>query len=129
MDHLSQFLVLKDFYHKTLINSNDVLQQNYRFFNNNKFKNELNDISWDNISPDNASVSLVFDLFLARENTLLDTPKYKLSKKLSLKAKPWINKNTQPLMPECDRPFKCYCNENSFALKVANTSKIKIFEA
>ena len=32
-------------------------------------------------------------------------------------------------MPECDRPFKCYCNENSFALKVANTSKIKIFEA
>ena len=81
LDHLSQFLVLKDFYHKTLINSNDVLQQNYRFFNNNKFKNELNDISWDNISPDNASASLVFDLFLARKNTLLDAPKYKLSKK------------------------------------------------
>ena len=32
-DHLSQFLILKDFYHKRLINSNNVFQRNYRLFN------------------------------------------------------------------------------------------------
>ena len=40
-------------------------------------------------------------------------------KERSLKAKPWINKNTQPLMTEHNRLFKRYCNENNLTLKVA----------
>ena len=47
-------------------------------------------------------------------------------KKKSLKVKPWINKNTQPLMTEYDRLFKRYCNENNLTLKVARYRKYKI---
>ena len=36
-DHLPQFLILKDFYHKILINSNNVYELNYRFFNHDEF--------------------------------------------------------------------------------------------
>ena len=40
-----------------LIKINDVFEQNYRFFNDDEFKNDLIDIPWDNIiSPDNISV-------------------------------------------------------------------------
>ena len=48
-DHFPQFLILKDFYHKTLINSNQVFEQSYRFFNHDEFKNESKDVPWDNI--------------------------------------------------------------------------------
>ena len=67
-------------------------------------------------------------MFFARANTLLDrhAPNHKLSKKeISLKAKPWINKNIQGLMRERDRLFKRYCNKNDPTLKVAKHSKYK----
>ena len=48
-DHLPQFLILKDFYHNTLINSNNVFERNYRFFNHDEFKNDLKDIPWYNL--------------------------------------------------------------------------------
>ena len=96
-----------------MINSN-VFERNYRFFNHGEFKNDLKDISWDNIlSSDDISASLAFDLFFARVNTLLDehAPNHKLSKKGTLlKAKTWINKNIQGLMRERDTLFKRYCN-------------------
>ena len=67
-------------------------------------------------------------IFFARVNTLLDehAPNHKLSKKeISLKAKPWINKNIQALMRERDRLFKRYCNKNNLTLKVAKHNKYK----
>ena len=67
-------------------------------------------------------------MFFARVNTLLDrhAPNHKLSKnEISLKAKPWINKNIQGLMRERDRLFKRYCNKNDPTLKVAKHSKYK----
>ena len=84
-------MILKDFCHETLINSNNVFEQNQWFFNHDEFKNNLKDIPW-----------IVFYLwisrqvwlsiwFFARVNTLLDehAPNHKLSKKqVSLKAKP-----------------------------------------
>ena len=92
MDHLPQFLILKDFYHETLINSNNTFERNYRFFNYDEFKNNLKDIPWDNIlSSDDITATLAFDLFFARVNKLLGAhpPNHKLSKKeISLKVKP-----------------------------------------
>ena len=44
LDHLPQFSTLNNFYHKTLINSNNVFERNDRFFNYDQFK-----IPWDNI--------------------------------------------------------------------------------
>ena len=125
LDHLLQFSILKDFYHQTLINSNNVFERNYRFFNHDEFKNDLKDNPWDNIlSSDDTSVSLAFDLFLTRVNTLLDehASNRKLSKKeISLKASYHI----QALMKEHCRLFKRHCNENNPSIKVAKHSKYK----
>ena len=44
---------------------------------------------------------------------------------MSLKAKPWINKNSPGLMRERSRLFKRYCNENNPTLKVAKHNKYK----
>ena len=68
-DHLPQFLILKDFYRKTLINSNNnIFERHYRFFSHDEFKNDLKDIPWDNIlSSDDISEGLVFDLFFLQE--------------------------------------------------------------
>ena len=68
------------------------------------------------------------DLFFARVNTLLDEHalNHKLSKnEISLKAKPWINKNIQGLTRERDRLSKRYCNENNPTLNVAKHNKYK----
>ena len=124
-DHFPQFLILKDFYHKTTINSNNVFERNYRFFTHDEFENDLKDIPWDNVlSPDNISASLAFDLFFARVITLLNehAPNHKLSKKeVSLKAKPWINKNIQALLIERDRLFKRYCKQSITNIKMLET--------
>ena len=40
-DHLSQFLILKDFYHESLVNSNNVFERNCRLFSNDEFKNDF----------------------------------------------------------------------------------------
>ena len=86
-------------------------------FNHDEFKNDLKYIPWDNIlSSDNTFAGLSFDLFFTMINTLLDEHAvyHKLSKKeISLKAKPWINKNIQALMRERDRLSKRYCNEDN----------------
>ena len=128
LDHLLQFSILKDFFHQTLINSNNIFEQNYRFFNHDEFKNDLKEIPWDNIlSSDDTSVSLAFDLFLTRVNILLDdhASNRKLSKKeISLKASYHI----QALMKEHCRLFKSYFNENNPSIKVAKHSKHKILE-
>ena len=92
LDHLPQFLILKDFYDKSLSNSNNFFERNYRFLvNNYEFKNDLKSIPWDNNLPsDDISGSLAFDLFFGLVNTLLEehVRNHKLSKKeISLKAK------------------------------------------
>ena len=48
-DHLPQLLILKAFHRKSTVTNNIVYERNYRFFNNNKFKNDLKSIPWENI--------------------------------------------------------------------------------
>ena len=45
-DHLLQFLVLKDFRVSYRPKHEQIFKRNYRFFNNNEFKNEINQIDW-----------------------------------------------------------------------------------
>ena len=77
-DHLPQFLILKDFYHKTLINSINFFERN-----DDDFKNVVKDIPRDNvlwvISPQ-VPRSICF---FQRVNILLDEHvlNHKLSKK------------------------------------------------
>ena len=109
-----------------MVNNNDVFKQNYRFFNDGEFKN---DITRDNIlPPDNIFAIFALDFFLARINTLLDghRPNNSFSKKeILLKAKSWINNNIQYLRRECDRLFIRYYSENNATLKVTKHNKYK----
>ena len=45
-DHLLQFLVLKDFRVSYRPKHEQIFKRNYRFFNNNEFKNKINQIDW-----------------------------------------------------------------------------------
>ena len=63
--YLLQFLIRKDFYHKTLTDSSNVFEQNYWIFNDDEFKSDLKDISWDNITySDDIFAILAFDFFV-----------------------------------------------------------------
>ena len=48
-DHLAHLLILKDFHRKPTLTNNIVYKRNYRFFNDNDFKNDLKSIPWENI--------------------------------------------------------------------------------
>ena len=48
-DHLPQLLIQKDFNRKSTITNNIIYERNYRFFNDNEFKNDLKSIPWENI--------------------------------------------------------------------------------
>ena len=45
-DHLLQFFVLKDFRVSYRPKHQQIFKRYYTFFNNNKFKNEINQIDW-----------------------------------------------------------------------------------
>ena len=63
-DHLPQLLILKDFHYKSIVTNSIVYERNYRFFNDNKFKDDLRNIPWENIlSQVNLPASSAFDLF------------------------------------------------------------------
>ena len=104
-----------------------MFERNDRFFNDGEVKSDLKDIPWDNIlSLDDISGSLPFFFFGKSKCTVRWN---KLSKpEISLKAKPWINKNTQSLKRESVRLFKCYCNKNNPTLKVAKHKNIKMLK-
>ena len=128
-DHLHQLLILKYFDPNSTVTNNIVYERNSGFFNDNKFKNNLKSIPWENtLSQVNLSVSSAFDLLFKQINTLLDehAPIHKLPKnELSLKKKPWINKSIQSLMREHIRFFKTYCQETNSTVKLTKHNGYK----
>ena len=48
-DHLPQLVILKNFHRNSTVTNNIVYERNYRFFNENEFKNDLRNISHKNI--------------------------------------------------------------------------------
>ena len=128
-DHLHQLLILKDFHPNSTVTNNIVYERNSGFFNDNKFKNNLKSIPWENtLSQVNLLVSSAFDLLFKQINTLLGehAPIHKLSKnELSLKKKPWINKIIQSLMRERIRFFKTYCQETNSTVKLTKHNGYK----
>ena len=92
-DHLLQFLVLKDFRVSYNSKYEQVLKRNYTCFNNNEFKNKINQIDR-KTSFDSPDRNLCFEKLLNILNSVFDdhAPIKKLSKKeKSLTEKPWID--------------------------------------
>ena len=99
-DHLLQFLVLKDFRVSYMPKHEQIFKRNYRFFNNNEFKNEINQIEWKTLF-DSHDMNLCFEKFLHILTCVFDDHVLikKLSKKVkSLIDKPWINNRLRNLI-------------------------------
>ena len=97
-DHLLQFLVLKDF--RVSDRHKQIFKCNYIFFNNNEFKNEINQSDW-KTSFESHDMNLCFEKFLHILTCVFDdhAPIKKLSKKeKSLIDKPWIDNHLRHLM-------------------------------
>ena len=88
-DHLLQFLVLKDFRVSYRPKHEQIFKRNYRFFNNNEFKNEINQIDWKTLF-DSHDMNLCFGKFLHILTCVFDD--YAPIKKLSKKEKSLIDK-------------------------------------
>ena len=88
-DHLLQFLVLKDFRVSYRPKHEQIFKRNYRFFNNNEFKNEINQIDWKTLF-DSHDMNLCFGKFLHNLTCVFDD--YAPIKKLSKKEKSLIDK-------------------------------------
>ena len=122
-DHLLQFLVLKDFRVSYMPKHEQIFKRNYRFFNNNEFKNEINQIEWKTLF-DSHDMNLCFEKFLHILTCVFDdhAPIKKLSKKeKSLFDKPWIDNHLRHLMRVRYACFIKYCRA-----KKAREKKLKI---
>ena len=92
-DHILQFVVLKDFTVSYRPKHKQICKSNYRFFNNNEFKNEINEIYWKTFF-DSYDMNLCFEKNLHILTCVFDdhTSMKKLSKKAkSLIDTPWID--------------------------------------
>ena len=94
-DHLFQFVLLEGFFKDIVPTKINILERNFRNFNENEFQESMNLISWNSIlqmdlNNPNISLQLLHDNIIY----LLDefAPYRRISKKeFKLKAKPWIN--------------------------------------
>ena len=106
-DHLLQFLVLKDFRVSYRPKHEQIFKRNYRFFNNNEFKNKINQIDWKTLF-DSHDMNICFEKFLHILTCIFDDhrPIKKLSKKeKSFIDKPRIDKHLRHLMHVRDACF------------------------
>ena len=98
--HLLKFLVLMDFRVSYRPKHEQMFKSGYRFFNNNEFKNEINQINWKTLF-DSHDMNLCFEKFLHILTCVFDDHVLikKLSKKVkSLIDKPWINNRLRNLI-------------------------------
>ena len=109
-DHLLQFLVHKDF--RVSDRHKQIFKCNYIFFNNNEFKNEINQSDW-KTSFESHDVNLCFEKFLHILTCVFDdhAPIKKLSDyhhKIII-DKPWNDNYLRHLMRVRDVYFIKYC--------------------
>ena len=102
-NHLLQFLVVYE----------QIFKHNYRFFYNNEFTNENNQIDW-KTSFDSHDMNLCFDRFL-----------HILKKEKSLIDKPWIDNHLQHFMRVRDACFIKYCRAKKATEKLKFMWNIK----
>ena len=127
-DRLLQFLVLKDFRVSYRPKHGQVFRRNYRFFSNNEFKNEINQIDWKTLF-DSHDMNLCFERFLLIPTCVFDdqAPIKKWSKKeKSLIDKPWIDNYLLHLMRVRDACFIKYCRAKKATEKLKNHAQYNV---
>ena len=127
-DHLLKFLVLKDFGVSYMPKHEQIFKLNYRFFNNNEFKNEINQIDWKTLF-DSHNMNFCFEKFLHILTCIFDdhAPIKKLLKKeKSLIDKLWIDKHLRHLMHVRDACFIKYCRAKKATEKLKIHAEYKV---
>ena len=91
--HLPQFIVLEDVFQTSSTKASfQVTFRDYKNFNDNAFKNDLNEVDW-SLATNNTDVNLGFEIFLRLFNNVLDRhAPFKQAKKQQKKEKikPWV---------------------------------------
>ena len=121
-------LSLKDFRVSYRAKHEQIFKRNYRFFDNNEFKSEINQIDWKTLS-DSHDMNLCFEKFLHVLTCVFDdhAPIKKLSKKeKSLIDKPWIDNYLRHLMRVRDVYFKKYRRAKKATEKLKNHAEYKV---
>ena len=129
VDDLLQFFVLKDFRVSYRPKHKQIFKRNYRSFNNNEFKNEINQIDWKTLFG-SRDINLCFEKFLHIRICVFDDhapPIKKISKKeKSLFDKPWIDNYLRHLMRVRDACFIKYCRAKKATEKLKIHAEYKV---
>ena len=115
-DHLIQFSQIDIF--DTYQNSKKHIKsmRNWRIFNKREFADELDKMSWDNLSDPNNNTDTSFTIFYNKITKLLDemAPYKKMTKKdAGLQQKPWITKGILQSMSKRDTFYKDFATEKN----------------
>jgi len=120
-DHFLQFSQI-DIFDKVRHKDSPKYARNWRIFNKNEFKSELNNINWNEITDPDIGTDLSFSRFYYKIEKLLDemAPVKKLShKERGLKKSPWITHGILNSMNKRDYLYKKFTLENDPGLKSA----------
>ena len=116
-DHLFQFVILESFIKELVPKKLNLKERNFKCFNEREFVEIINTTHWEEIlqlekNDPNTSLENLY----SHLNYILNefAPYKKVSKKeYKLKSKPWISKDIQFLMWQCDKCFRTYCSETN----------------
>ena len=117
-DHLIQFVFLTNLKKVFKIQKQENLKRDFSVYNEDEFSKDLQKIAWNDILKIiyDADTNKSFDRFYGLLDKLVDehAPLKKLTKKqISLKSKPWVNKEIKFLMIKSDKTFKTFCKEEN----------------
>ena len=118
-DHFSQFSQL-DLFDKIYTKNKVKYGRNWRIFNKNEFKDELNRCSWEDVTSPNVNTDASVTNFYRKVEKLLNemAPVKKLTRKeIGLQERPWINNILLIDMLERDKLYKDFLEEKNPILR------------
>ena len=127
-DHFSQFSQI-DIFDNIHIKNKDKYGRNWRIFNNNEFKEELDQCSWDDVTSPNLNTNTSVNNFYYKIERLLDemAPVKKMTRKeIGLQERPWINHILLVGMFERNKLHKDFLEEKNLIFR---NEKHKLYKA
>ena len=128
-DHFGQFAQI-DIFQSAQREQKCKFGRNWRIFNKNEFKEELEKSSWDNVTSPYVDTNTSVSNFYLKIEKLLDemAPVKRLTKKeLGLKQPPWITPDIMSSIKEGNKLYKAFIEEKNPDSKIDkyNTYKAK----
>ena len=126
-DHFGQFAQL-DIFKSAQREKKTRFGRNWRIFNKNEFKEELEKSYWDDATSPHIDTNTSVSNFYFKIEKLLDemAPVKKLTKKeIGLKQRPWITPDILAAVNKRNKFYKEFIDEKTMIQKLINTADIK----